>query len=50
MSMKEAMYFATGVASCSLFSASASDGVRSYDETLKLCAEYPVPACEEYKI
>lgn len=50
MDLKEAMYFATGVASCSLFSASASDGVRTYEDTLKLCAEYPVPACESYKI
>lgn len=50
MSLKDAMYFATGVASCSLFSASASDGVRTYDDTLKLCSEYPVPVCEISKI
>ena len=50
MNLKEAMYFATGVASCSLFSASASDGVRTYEETLKLMAEYPVPACVSYKL
>ncbi len=50
MSIKEAMYFATGVASCSLFSANASDGVRSYEGTLKLMEEYPVPACVSYKL
>lgn len=50
MELKDAMYFATGVASCSLFSANASDGVRTYEETLELCREYPVPACVSYKI
>ncbi len=50
MSLKDAMYFATGVASCSLFSANASDGVRSYEDTLKLMAEYPVPACISRRI
>ncbi len=50
MSLKEAMYFATGVATCSLFSASASEGVRNYEETLKLCKEYPVPNCISYKL
>ncbi len=50
MSIQDAMYFATGVASCSLFAANASDGVRSYEDTLKLMAEYPVPACVSYKL
>ena len=50
MSLKEAMYFATGVASTSLFSASASDSVATVDGVYKLMSEYPVPACVSYKI
>lgn len=50
MTIKEAMYFATGVASSSLFSANASDSVRSYDGIMELCREYPVPKCDVKKI
>ncbi len=45
MDMKETMYFATGVASCSLFAANASDGVVSYEKTVEFMKRYPVPDC-----
>lgn len=50
MTLKEAMYFATGVASTSLFSASASDSVADVAGVYKLMSEYPVPNCDIYKI
>ncbi|MBO4413179.1 MAG: carbohydrate kinase family protein [Clostridia bacterium] len=45
MSMRDTMYFATGVASCSLTAANASDGVVSYEKTLGFMKKYPVPDC-----
>ncbi|MBO4770859.1 MAG: carbohydrate kinase family protein [Clostridia bacterium] len=50
MSLKEAMYFATGVASTSLFSPSASESVTDVAGVYKLMSEYPVPDCMTYKI
>ena len=50
MNIKDAMYFATGVASSSLFSPTTTEGVVSAKEVIALCAEYPVPKCESYKL
>lgn len=43
MSMIEAMNFGTAVASCSILTAGASDGIRSYEETLRFSREFPEP-------
>ncbi len=43
MSLKDAMYFATAVATCSLVAPSATDGVRSAEETLEFCKDFPQP-------
>lgn len=43
MSLLEAMKFGTAVASCCILEPGASDGVRSYDETIKLYSSYPEP-------
>jgi len=50
MSLLDAMNFGTGVASCSILTAGASDGIRSYEDTLKFCEEYPKPAVTVKKL
>ena len=43
MNMIDAMNFGTAVASCSILTAGASDGIRSYEDTLKFAKEFPEP-------
>ncbi|MBQ0102216.1 MAG: carbohydrate kinase family protein, partial [Firmicutes bacterium] len=50
MSLEEGMYFATGVASTSLFAAGASESVTDYQGVLDLMKQYPVPKKVTYKL
>ncbi len=50
MTMTEAMFFGTAVASCSILTPGASDGIRSYKDTLAFAAEYPAPKTETVKL
>ncbi len=50
MTMTQAMHFGTAVASCSILTPGASDGIRSYEETIKFTAEYPAPKVETVQL
>lgn len=45
-SMADAMAFGTAVASCSILTPGASDGIRSWEDTLAFAKEYPTPKTE----
>ena len=44
------MQFGTAVASCSILTPGASDGIRSLEDTMKFTKEYPEPKVETKKI
>jgi len=50
MSLLEAMKLGTAVASCCILEPGASDGVRSFDDTMKLYRSYPEPKLIEKKL
>lgn len=50
MTMTEAMHFGTAVASCSILTPGASDGIRSYADTIAFTKEYPAPSVQTSKL